>query len=485
MYIPAYAAMARSQLIMRILPIIALLCYGLAAPAALAQQRPGASGVLLVTDWPEGHNAGQVSSDAERYEILPYVDTLKVGYRFEQLDGRPVAALAVEWKPGRYGILDGRRVPYDQLPDSVYLAAASLVADIYVNGREAAQINLRLDSMQLGPYPGVHAPEPYVLAWDNLFEGVSAQQARTWLEQGFELRNPEIVAITFETYGGERSTYTPDEPVAVGRRRPSRRSVIIVDRTTSVWVDLTWLIRGRSGRGVDNDNDAPDAPDEPRGGQVGRDNSGEDRASRPSSGRTSRSGDAADTGNESADGRSPQAAEEDEADTGSRTARRNTSNDASEEEEDDDDEEKLLPAALTAAVAVGVVAYAGGTVGYFGSPKHAPFGVTAGLVNPSSGFLMQAGVNEAVLGGQGPEHLLAKLFAFHEVLPIPIQPAVGVGALVIHENDAFSYQASVSLGAVGNFGPALFFGAYDVTLESWELGAAFNFRSLNRGADLP
>ncbi|HET6569016.1 MAG TPA: hypothetical protein VFG50_13710 [Rhodothermales bacterium] len=463
---------------MRFIFLLSVAILALGSPlTGLAQQRPGAEGVLRLVDWPErsmaehGASGRQIERELARHELLPFIDTLRVGYRYERQEDGPRLTVALEWKPGAYGMLDRKRVPYTEMPDSILVTSLVLRADVYARGEQVTEAVIRLDGLRLAASPRVYSSDVPHLAWRDLFVHTPPPAARRIFEGGFDLRNLDILSATFESYGDS------DEAMAEYHEpdgRPSRHSDYDVDAITDVFIDLSWLFRPQPWV-VDGHVDDDGARHEPRGGDMGRDASGGgERGSGRGSERTQAEPSREEGTTGSADG------------SKARGHRRKAEADTKDSGDDsDDDDSELLPAALTAVAAVGVLAYAGGTVGYFGNARTAPIGLAAGLVRPSGGFLLQASVNEAVLRGQGEEHLLAKALAFHQVLPTAIQPAIGAGVLVSYANEKYTYEPSLSLGAVANFGPVVLMGAYDVALGGVELSAAFNFRSERSGLDVP
>ena len=135
---------------------------------------------------------------------------------------------------------------------------------------------------------------------------------------------------------------------------------------------------------------------------------------------------------------------------------------------------------MAGAAAVGLLAVAGGTVGYYGNAEM-PLGLTSGLVRPKGGVLLQVAVNTAVLGADDePEKLLGKVMGFYGVANLPIQPALGLGVMAEENGDDLDLTPSLSLGAVGNFGRLILFGGYDFAADGVDFGFAFNFRGRPR-----
>ena len=175
---------------------------------------------------------------------------------------------------------------------------------------------------------------------------------------------------------------------------------------------------------------------------------------------------------------SPKAEEDQEGRTDARKGGARRGGARAGDSDEDDDEDKLKGPALTALAALGLIAYTGGTVGYYGNAEHAPLGLAAGFVRSGGGVLLQAGVNEALLtDGPDPKYFMGRILGFYGPNGFPVQPAVALGALAVEEGPDLEVRPSLSLGAAGNFGPVLILGAYDVLNGGPEFGLAFNFRS--------
>jgi hypothetical protein len=272
------------------------------AQTSLAQQRPGAEGVLHLSDWPNsslersGLTEIQIARTLGRFDLLPYIDTLTVGYRYEAAGDEPVLTLAIEWEPGQYGILDGRRIAYERMPDSLLLTALTIEADVFSDGERVTEAVFRFDSLALASSPDLVQLTPASLSWADLFARTPARAARSIFDRGFELRNLEIVSASFSSYDGDR-----DERIAgtyrTERRTPDRRTVYDGHRVTGILIDLGWLFPPPVWL-PDHDEDRHGSP---RGESMGRSNgSGEDRARgnsrRNGDGETADSGSSAERG---------------------------------------------------------------------------------------------------------------------------------------------------------------------------------------------
>lgn len=95
--------------------------------------------------------------------------------------------------------------------------------------------------------------------------------------------------------------------------------------------------------------------------------------------------------------------------------------------------------------------------------------------------MVQVAVNTAVLGAADePEKLLGKVMGFYDIANMPLQPALGLGVMAEENGDDLDLTPSLSLGAVGNFGPLILFGGYDLAADGVDFGIAFNFRGRRR-----
>lgn len=253
------------------------------------------------------------------------------------------------------------------------------------------------------------------------------------------------------------------------------------DMFVDVVLHLDWLFYG--GRVV---RDRPvTRPNRLRGDEIGRGDNLPDGRSRVRGVRrdgteVDRQGDTRDNDSSEnlAEGRkSGRSVSSDEA----KKARGRRSSDDKKDEDDEKDEKELLPAALAAAAVVGIVAYGGGSIGYFGNTEHTPIGLSAGYIRPAGGFLLQAAINAAVLDNSGDvEKLLVRATAFRRVFDVPLQPAIGAGVLASGENGEVDLVPSLSVGLVGNFGPAVIAGGYDVVAGGLDIGLLVNLHRYRR-----
>lgn len=151
-----------------------------------------------------------------------------------------------------------------------------------------------------------------------------------------------------------------------------------------------------------------------------------------------------------------------------------------DEDEDDEDDTDLQMPALAAAAAVGLVAFAGGTVGLYGQ-SDTPIGLTSGYTHPKGGIQLQAAINRAVLEDRTDQKLSVRALGFYDVFESRLQPAVGLGVR-INPDRGRDWEPAVSGGLVGNLGQFVLYGGVDVVQLTPEIGIAYNFR-YSRGED--
>jgi hypothetical protein len=206
--------------------------------------------------------------------------------------------------------------------------------------------------------------------------------------------------------------------------------------------------RPRRGEGVDREEAARE-----------RDDDAEETGQR--SGRGDGEGATADRGDRS--GRS-----------GDESSKRGASGKRSGDEDDDDDDPSLAVPALGAAAAVGLAAYAGGTVGVSGTGD-SPIGLAAGYTHSSGGIQLQASVNPAVIAQEENQKLTVKALGFYDVFASRVQPAIGLGVQA-DTGGGSDVEPAVSAGIVGNLGRFVLYGGYDIAQNTPEVGLAYNFR---------
>ena len=470
-------------------------CVGLVSPALLllaaflvprsaAQQQPAAEGVAHVADWPASSETARAQLDREGFQVLPFLDTLALGYRYVAGERGPGLEAALEWMPGRRGIYEGEEVAYERLPADVRMTALTLGAQVYVDGRPAASAAFAFDTLALAASPDVHSVAIDTLTWEGVFEGASADEAEAYFEEGFELRNLEVLSVAFAS--DEAELAEAERPRRT--RRPAPRTVY--EPGADVYVGGVFVGGSR-----------PRPPSDGRRRDTGRDATEQDRADRsptrtdrgrtegaagsgPRGDRTTTRTSGGDEGDTVEEGQTSKGGERTTARRGGDRKIPVPKRDRDDDDDDDNDDNELLPVAIGAAVAVGAAAYAGGTIGYYGNAAKAPVGLTAGAVRERGGVLLQAAVNQAlILSDPGPRHLVVKLTGFYDAFDAPVQPAVGLGVLARDPGESVDVRPSLSFGAVAPLGPVVLMGGYDVAQGGVEVGLAINFRYKRPGED--
>lgn len=445
----------------------------LAAPTQAQEYAPG-EGVVRLTDWPLSAQEAEDPAAREpwrEYTLLPFLDTLTLGYRYQVVEDTPMFSFGVDWVPASSGMLDGAWVRADELPDDLLIVGLELQADVYVAGEAVADLLLAVDSLALAPAPDVFIFESLPLSWEDVFPGTTAGQARHYFAEGFALQNLRLVGVTFTTERAEETPIVQTRPQTRERRpEPPPPTVVVVERPgVGIWIDGWIHTRPRRHRG----EDGPTVAERDRRSDMGRQ---DDRPTRRPRGGDTRSGD-----DESAD-----AEEDDRAAEGLFRGRGRSSDTGKRDDDDDDDEEdddSLLPAALMAGAAVVTLAVVGGTVGVYGNASYAPYGLSAGYVHPRGGVLLQAAVNEAVFkrSTTETEYLITKAVLFYDLFQGPLQPSVSFGAVLTDLTDKdIGVRPTLGVGLVYNQGPLVLMGGVDLETQGFEFGVAFNFRQWRR-----
>ena len=444
----------------RLLTPVYILCGFVLAPqwVTYGQSPSRGEGILTLSGWPE---SAFENAAVEGYTLLPYMESFTIGYRYSQTQS-PHFISTIEWTPGLYGILDGKKVAYAALPEDLRLVALEFTAGVYIENRNVTDLIITIDSMSLGPRPDLQQVELSDISWDYFFVETEGDLARSYFEKGFELRRLRINHAVFASFDSlSASVYTESQGNNRSTRsNPQKVGVYKHNTVVSIVYDLDWLYwPDRYVYRPPRTRATGATTHEPRG-QVGR--------GLLTSGANSR-GDSGEGGHPTGD---------DDRDRSSRNKENNKSDD------DDDDENNLLPAALTAIAAVGIIAYAGGTIGYFGNPEYTPFGLTSGFVRPGGGLMLQAAVNEPVLfGGDDTSRLLIRIMGFRDLFRTSVQPSMAIGAMAVEDDGRVEITPSYSIGAVINTRSFLLMWGYDFQLESYEFGIAFTFRGKEYSTD--
>lgn len=457
---------------MRTLRIILILCTGILLVRAdsAAQEASSGSGVVQLRDWPHALRQNEAANDTEDllypYDLLPFIDTLSLDYAYFVEGQQPVMQYALTWSPGSYGILDNEKVLFEELPGNIHIVAVELQTQIYVEDRPVTTLRIVIDSLMLASAPEHYAFTWEDRSWNSIFVDTPEETARTLFATGFSMRDLEIKRMAFAAYEAsiEVASYDPRYPDVVSLYPPDID--IIID-----WI--FWPTRPGAGKGgpsttkpqrkpregIGRNTPAPSGRTRTRGDTTRNTDEGESRTGRTDTGDRDKTSAGRDSG----------------------PSKKQSSRSGKKKDDDDDDDASLVPAALVGVAAIGLVAFAGGTVGYYGNVSETPIGLTSGFVRPEGGFMLQVAINEGVISsGNQRGKLIAKVTSFYDVFKVPVQPALGLGVLAEEAGDDIDLSPSVSVGVVGNLGSFVLYGGYDLTARGVDIGLAYNFRSKPR-----
>lgn len=423
-----------------------------------------------ITDWPDVSLPQLLREMGRRApRLLPEIDSLSLEYRYTADSTDTSWRLGLSWRPGTRVLHEGDVLRRREGPGDIRMVSVELLADVIVAGQKEAEMIIAVDSMALGPLPQLYTFGVRV-GYDRVFLDTPADAARRYLRQGVTLANLRVERMGFDAFGAPAQGQHRDPDVRERRPTPRRAPSVYEPR---VRVIIGWRVGPRPYY-VDRDNEGREVrrTERPRE-DVGRTpTAGEQRergADRSDTEGEREQGDADTRGADRGDG-------EDEKD-GEGSSRSGRSKSDKDDDEDDEDEDLLGPA-LVAAAGVGIVAYAGGTVGVYGTGD-TPIGLTAGYTHPRGGVQLQAAINSEVIEDEGVEGLTVKAIGFYDVFGARVQPALGLGAQLEAANETEGTPI-VSVGLVGNLGHVVLYGGYDVVNQTPEAGIAFNFR-YNRG----
>lgn len=402
--------------------------------------------------------------------VLPFIDSLSLAYSAGAVE--PEIRFELRWLAGEGGILDGRLV--ESLPDSVWLAAVDLHADVEIDGEKAGDLVLSLDSLWLPSGDFHYAFSTDVATWDEVFEGMDAGAARAAFASGFTLTGLDILSVQFETVPARQLA----QEVQVTRRPRRRRARYTPD--TQIWIG--WNLGGggrRSGTRVGRGNTGPRteigrSADSGRDRQTrgGRDatagettagSTGETRTDAPSSGTSTRRGDRASADDTKTNGNE-----------GERSGKRGSFIPKST---DDDKDRDFLGPALGAAAAIGALAYFGGTVGYYGYPAEAPIGLEAGRISDRGGALIHAAVGGGILSGGQDERFVVGVSGVFTPLIKGLHPVLGIDVWLSETGDTINAVPIVTAGILvrSSAGVSIQLGA-DLSEMRPRVGLAYSFR---------
>lgn len=395
-------------------------------------------GTVTLTNWPA--SLGNLVDDMGRNApyLLPKVDSLSLDYQYAAGDSASHWSFVFGWDPGDRVLYEGDVLSRRAAPSGLKMVNVELGAEVVAGGESIGTMIVAVDSMALGPFPSIYSFEVSV-HHSRVFLDVPAEEARRALRQGVQLRRLVVERMGFVADGfssSERSTETQDgQEGSSGQARTPR----VYQSHTGVHVGWRVAPRPYEVKMTDGTRTV-----RPRGTTIGR-------ASAERDSRSSRE-----------DGESDHETDDEDA----------TTVDAS----DDDDEEhtSLQIPALGAIAAVGLFAYAGGTVGVYGRGD-TPYGLAAGYTRPSGGIQFQASVNGAVIEDRTGQKLTLKALGFYDAFSARIQPALGVGVQLDPENSPGTVP-SLSTGLAGNFGRFVLLAGFEVIQGTPEVGLTYNFR---------
>lgn len=426
----------------------------MAAPVVAQQTTPSppmqgqGQGVATLTDWPASLPELLRDMGTDAPYLLPRLDSLALEYRYAADDSTSQWSFVLGWTPKHRVLYQGEILPWEEGPSDVRMANVELRADVQVDGESIGEMIVAVDSMALRRLPSIYSFEVTV-GHDRVFLDASAEEARRALTQGVTLDSLVVERMGF-TSAAPSTSERRRPPDARERKNPPRSSPSVYEPRTSIYVG--WRVAPRPYY-VDVDDEEDQRTVRPRGETVGQGASSDDTRTR----------------------RAQRADADEESDAPGREGRSNSEKDEkSDDEEDDEDEPSLLVPALGAAAAVGLVAYAGGTVGLYGRGD-TPIGLAAGYTQPGGGIQFQAAVNGALLSDDPGQKLTLKALGFYDVFSSRVQPAVGVGLQIDPRREGDVVPAA-SVGAAGNFGHFVLVGGVDVVQGTLEISLTYNFR---------
>jgi len=397
--------------------------------------------VATLVDWPASLPQLLREMGTKAPYLLPRIDSLALEYRYASNDSTSQWSFVLGWQPDHRVLYEGDILPAEEGPTDVRMANVELRVEVQVNGESIGDMIVAVDSMALRPLPSIYSFEVTV-GHDRVFLDATPEEARRALAEGVTLDSLVVERMGFTS--AATSTSERRRPDVKERRPAPRRGPSVYEPRTRIFIG--WRVAPRpyyvfvdEGKRTVQTRDVSDE-------NVGRGATadGDSRA------RAARRGEGAE--------------EEDE------TRRRSDD----EDEEEEEDEPSLRGPALGAVAAIGLVAYAGGTVGLYGRGD-TPIGLAAGYTHPRGGLQLHAAVNGAVIEGESGQKLTLKTLGFYDVFDARIQPAVGLGVQIDPQREG-DVVPSVSLGLAGNFGRVVVFGGVDVVQATPEVGIAYNFR---------
>ena len=392
--------------------------------------------------------------------LLPRIDSLALDYQYAATDTTSRWSFVLSWRPAERVLYEGEVLPWRERPAGVRMTNVELRANVRVDGEKRAEMIIGVDSMALRPVPDRFAFNVTV-PHERVFLDTSPTEARRILTEGATLEGLIVERMGFSSNADRQRPRTGDREAREQRTEPPRPPSVYRPRSR---IFIGWRVAPRPYYVGDRDRD-PDRTTRPRGNTVGRstaDAEGDDAPDRE--GRSEGRG---------TDAESESEGEEDDADR-ARAGNIFSGGDDEDEKDDDEDDTSLQTPALAAAAAVGLVAFAGGTVGVYGRGD-APIGLASGYTHPRGGVQVQAAVNRAVFNDASDQRLSVRALGFYDVFESRVQPAVGLGAH-IDPQAGRDWDPIVAAGLVGNLGRVVLYGGVDLVQGAPEIGVAYNFR---------
>lgn len=392
-------------------------------------------GTATLRNWPASLGALVDEMGRNAPYLLPKVDSLFLDYQYAAGDSASRWSFVLGWEPGDRVLYEGDVLSRRAGPSGLRMVNVELGAEVVVEGKSMGRMIVAVDSMALRPFPSIYSFEVSV-DHPRVFLDVPAEEARHALRQGVQLRRLVVERMGFVADGfssSDRSTEIQDDR---GDSSGEERSPRVYQAHTGVQVG--WRVAPQP---YEVQMTEGTRTVRRRGTTMGR---------------------------ASADGDSRSSREVDDE----TAADEATTADASDD--DDEDHTSLHIPALGAVAAIGLFAYAGGTVGVY-RRGDTPYGLAAGYTRPTGGIQFQASVNGAVLEARRGQKLTLKALGFYDAFTARIQPAVGVGVQLDPENSPGMVPA-LSTGLVGNLGRFVVLAGVDVIQGAGELALTYNFR---------
>ena len=422
--------------------------------------RGDGEGTAALEGWPRSLPTLLDEMGQDAPYLLPRIDSLALDYQYAATDTTSRWSFVLSWRPAERLLYEGEVLPWRERPAGVRMTNVELRANVRVDGEKRAEMIIGVDSMALRPVPDRFAFNVTV-PHERVFLDTSPTEARRILTEGATLEGLIVERMGFSSNADRQRPRTGDRDARQQQTEPPRPPSVYRPRSR---IFIGWRVAPRPYYVGDRDRDT-DRTMRPRGNAVGRSTAdaerddGPDREGRPE-------GRGTDAESES-DGNG------DDADR-ARAGNIFSGGDDEDEKDDDEDDTSLQTPALAAAAAVGLLAFAGGTVGVYGRGD-APIGLASGYTHPRGGVQVQASVNRAVFNDASDQRLSVRALGFYDVFESRVQPAVGLGAH-IDPKAGRDWDPIVSAGLVGNLGRVVLYGGVDLVQGTPEIGVAYNFR---------